>query len=140
MSAQPRKHHRLTLTIITRQKVNSPVELIDWLGLASAQLRVEKMMIPNSIPYIRLRPNTSANHPKRTWPMTIPPLVEALRAWFTGDGSVPLFPPKPFAALDGGPDQKVSPRKVVTRLMAKMSYESRKKPTPATATARTSTP
>ncbi len=51
--------------------------------------------------------------------MTMPTLVETLRAWFTSVGSTPPLPPKPCSRLD--PAQKAMPRKVVIRLMAKMS-------------------
>lgn len=101
---------------MTRQKVNRPVELMDWLGLANAQFRVDRTIIPSSIPYILRRPKTSASQPKSIWPMTMPALVDALRVWLTDVGSTPLFPPKPLVFFV--PSQKTTPRKVVITLMA----------------------
>lgn len=65
--------------------------------------------------------------------MTIPALVLAFKAVLTVCGNSPLEEED-----DEGSVQKTIPRKVVIRLMAKMEYESRKKPVPATRIARRS--
>lgn len=75
--------------MMTLQKINTAAEFTDWLGLAKAQSRVATTMIISSMPYILLRPITSANHPKKSCPIIMPPDVEAFKAWLTEVGSVP---------------------------------------------------
>lgn len=139
-------------TIRTRQNSNRPAEPMDGLLEAKAQLKVPKMIIANSTPYIRLRPRAlhyssatiyhrnkmtySASHPNTTMPIIIPALVAAFKAWLVVSGKTPLLPPKPFTT--SSPLQKTMPKSIVIRLMENMSYESRRKPTPATNIARTS--
>ena len=133
-NATPKKKEREKKpTIITLQKINTPVELTPTLPLPNAHPKVETTITPSSIPYILLRPNTSANHPNTTCPMTIPALVLAFNAVLTVAGNAPFEEED-----DEGSVQKTIPRKVVMRFMAKMEYESRKKPVPATRTARMS--
>lgn len=44
-------------TIKIRQKISNPVEPIEGLDETRAQLSVARMIMPNSTPYIRRRPN-----------------------------------------------------------------------------------
>ena len=92
----------------TLQNTIRPVELSDGLALARAQFKVDRTIMPSSMPYIRLRPNTSASQPNSNCPTIIPALVEAFRAWFTEFGRWPLFPPKPYVACSGVPDQNTT--------------------------------
>lgn len=96
MKAPVVMHHvEEMLTMTTLQKINKPVELIDWLGLTRAKSRVATTIMVSSAPYILRRPNASASRPNTIWPKIMPALAEAFKACETGVGSMPLFPPKP---------------------------------------------
>src|SRR5215471_2546684 len=110
----------------TRQKTRTPTMEMDLEFEERACARVAKMMIINSSPYIRFRPTMSASQPKPTWPRTVPPDVATLMAVSELLGIFPLLDWK-----------KTTPSMELTRLMAKRSYASVKKPTPATTIART---